>query len=806
MKIFLMFLFLFSFIITTSKAQDHSFYYKQNKFGLTSPGAMKYGLYGYDNPAVLNNLDQFDMLFLWSNAGGGSFKNWGLFTGVPHFGFSAVHNSESIYSVTDFKVSAAVGTPAFSVGFGYGWSSGDLDYFDSPDIFTLGTLYRPIRYLSIGLMGNISTDQYSEGAVDIAVRPLGNEIISLFGDYVVQKNLPKEAVNWSIGAALEPLPGVRIIGRYFEDKSFNAGLQFSFGRAGFSSEHVDIHNGGSSDIYGIRIGGYDRNIFHELFNKVNYTKIDLLGDTKYQRYRLFDNSNTLLELIKQIDAAKTDNGIAGIAINTSGMHINKEMLWELREKLLDFKKTGKHVVIFIDVIDMSGYEFATAADKIVMDPLGEIAMQGFLFGRQYYKGTLEKIGVGFTELRYFKYKSAVETFSRDNMSDADSIQWKKFIDDNYTLARNEICAARNISKEKFDMLVDSIALFTAQTALENHLVDTLGRWDKVEEVIKELEGENKGTVSPGSLAEFHLPGDNYWGRKPEIAVVYAIGVCAMDEGIKARSLSKDIKAIADDDNIKALVFRVDSPGGDGMASDVVAEALKKCKEKKPVIVSQGHVAGSGGYWISMYGDKIVAAPITITGSIGVISGWYYNKGLKESLGVSTDYVKQGNHADLLFGMAIPFTGIDLPNRDLNPDEKGKAEKIIKEYYRDFVSKVSKGRNLSYAYVDSIGQGRIWSGIDGLNNKLVDVLGGLSDAIKIAADKAGLNGKEYKLVQFPEPPLISFDFIKPKFLGIDIENNAVIEHFKFRLNHNRYPLFMLPMDYMDYYTSSLSTLQ
>ncbi len=805
MKIFHLSLLLFSFIIFTLQAQDHSFYYKQNKFGLTSPGAMKFGLYGYDNPATLNNLNQFDLLFLWSNAGRDNFKNWGLFSGVPHFGFSAVHNSESIFSVTNFKLSAAVGSPAFSLGFGYGWSSGDLDYFESPDIFTLGTLYRPIRYLSIGLTGNISTDQYSEGVIDLAVRPLGNEIVSLFGDYVVQKDLPKNAVNWSVGAAIEPLPGVRIIGRYFEDKSLNLGWQFSFGRAAFSSEAVHIHKGSDSNIFGIRIGGYDRNIFHGILNKASYAKIDLLGDTKYQRYRLFDNSNTLLELIKQIDAAKNDNTIAGIAINTSGMNINKEMLWELREKLIDFKKTGKHVVIFIDVTSISGYQFASAADKIVMDPMGEITLQGFLFGRQYYKGTLEKIGVGFTELRYFKYKSAVETFSRDNMSEADSIQWKEIVDDDYSLAKNDICTSRNISKEKFDMLVDSIALFTAQTALENHLVDTLGRWDKVEEIIKNLEGENKGMSSPHSLAEFNLPSDNYWGKKPEIAIVYAVGVCAMDAGIKARSLSKDIKSITEDDNIKALVFRVDSPGGDGMASDVVAEALKKCKEKKPVIVSQGYVAGSGGYWISMYGDKIVAAPNTITGSIGVISGWYYNKGLKESLGVSTDYVKQGKHADLLFGMAIPFTGISLPNRDLNSDEKNKAEEIIKDYYKDFVSKVSNGRNLSYNYVDSIGQGRVWSGTDGLDNKLVDILGGLSDAINIAVDKAGLTGNEYNFIQYPKPPLISFDFIRPKILGIDIENNSFIEHFKFRLNHNGYPLFMLPMDYMDYYSSSLNIL-
>ena len=799
-------MFIISLVINLH-AQDHSFYYKQNRFGLTSPGAMKFGLYGYVNPAVLNSLNQFDISYLWSDEGGiGRFKNWGLFTAVPHFGFSAVHTSESIYSVTDFKLSAAVGSPAFSLGFGYGWSSGDEELFSTADIFTLGILSRPIKYLSIGLVGNLSTEEFAEGAVDLAVRPFGNEFLSLFGDYVFQQNLPKEAVNWSTGAAVEPLPGIRFIGRYFEDKSFNIGIQFSFGRASISSEmqyNKDANH--ANNIYGIRIGGYDRNIVHIMINKSDYEKIDLLGNMKYQRYKFLDKSNTLLQLTGQIDAAKNDNTIAGIAINASGMNINKEMLWELRKKLSEFKKTGKHVVIFIDRMGISGYHFASIADKIVIDPEGQIALEGFLLGRQYYKGTLEKMGIGFTELRYFKYKSADETFSRDKMSMADSTQWQKYIDDEYSLVKNEICSSRNISNHKFEMFVDSVALFTAQDALDYNLVDELGRWDKVEDVIKEIEGEKKGMVSPASLAEFNLPDDNYWEKKPEIAVVYAVGVCAMDEGIKARSLSKDIESVADDRNIKALVFRVDSPGGDAMASDVVAEALKKCRKKKPVIVSQGYVAGSGGYWISMYGDTIVAAPNTITGSIGVIAGWYYNKGFKETLGISTDYVKQGSHADLLFGMTVPFIGISLPDRDLSLYEKDRAERIIKLYYKQFVNKVSGGRHLPYSYVDSIGQGRIWSGTDGFDNKLVDILGGLSDALNIAADKAGLKNKEYKIVEYPEPPLFNLSFLTPKIFGSNAEENGFIEHLKFRLSHNMYPLLMLPVDFMDYYSSSLSGL-
>jgi len=173
--------------------------------------------------------------------------------------------------------------------------------------------------------------------------------------------------------------------------------------------------------------------------------------------------------------------------------------------------------------------------------------------------------------------------------------------------------------------------------------------------------------SPEGYAPSHV-----WGELPRIAVVYALGECAMDSGIKARTLSKEVDALVEDSGIEAIVFRVDSPGGDAMASDLVAEALKKAKGKKPVIVTQGAVAASGGYWLSMYGDKIVAAPHTITGSIGVIGGWFYNAGLKEKLGMTTDRVQAGDHADIGFGMVLPFLGLGVPDRNLTEWERGMA--------------------------------------------------------------------------------------------------------------------------------------
>jgi protease-4 len=775
-------------------------YYAADEFGIASPGAYKYGLYGYVNPALLSMVDQPDLYFVFSDERGrwNDFNHYGIFTTVPHLGFGYVNTKMNSYSISDYKISGGFGSETLSIGLGYSWSTGDLAQFNHSDFFTLGGIYRPVKYASLGLIGNFSSSNNNEGAADLAVRPLGDEKLTLFADYVFGNGKLPEDLKWSTGAVAEIFPGIRVSGRYFSDHYFNLGFGISLGRIGLNTDSRFSKDGKYGyNIYGIRIGSYDRNIIQQLETKQDYIKLDLLGGMKYQRYRLFDNSNTLYNTLKEIDAASGDNTVSGIVLNLSGMEINKEMIWELREKLEAFRNKGKHIIVYLDRVNIDGYYLASVADRIVMNPQGNITLEGYIWGRQYYAGLLEKLGIGFTELRYFKYKSAMETFSRTSMSEADSIQWKAIIDAYYKVTKDGICKSRNISPAEFDSLVNETALFLPSAALRDHLVDTLARWEDINEIITGFEGENKALLSPNSLAEFQLPNDNHWGRKPEIAVVYAIGACAMDEGIRARSLVKVVKSVADDPNVKGVVFRVDSPGGDGMASDIVAEALKKCREKKPVIVSQGYVAGSGGYWLSMYGDEIYAAPTTITGSIGVIGGWYYNKSLKQDLGVSTDLVQIGKHADLPFGMRVPFIGLSLPDRDLNADELKKAENMIKETYRDFVGKVAEGRHMKYDAVQEIAQGRVWSGIDGKKINLVDKLGSLSDAVKEAADKAGLKNGMYLIREYPEAPWFNFNLLVPKIFGIDINDNAVVDHLMFRLKFNGIPLYMLPLGDMNY---------
>ena len=779
-------------------------YYERNDFLFTSPGAMKFGLYGYENPALLSYVRQPDILLNWSDATAPwtEFKRWGLFIGVPNIGFGTIHEKTPVGHYADYRLSLSAGDRTLSSGISYGWTITDNPLLDKSSLLTTGVLYRPLPFVSAGmtLTEAMNTKGY-EIAGDLAGRPFESELVTLFADYILHRTPELNEDYWSVGTAVEALPGIRIIGRYFSTKAFTLGVQFSLGRIGIETQaHYDYQQKYAYNSYGIRLGAYDRNIFEQhIAIKKNFVEISEPIHVDYQRFMFFDRTRTLSDLLDEIDAAQKDPSIAGIALNTSGWEIDAEKMWELREKLKDFKTAGKKVFVFIDRGGIDLYHFASVADKIVMDPLGIFLLEGYNMGRTFLKGTFEKIGVGFDEWRFFKYKSANEPFSRDKMSDADREQRQKIVDDWYKIAKQDICESRHLTSDQFDKLVNEGLLYLASQAKDKGLVDSIGRWETVKELVKQETGEKDSFVPFQALTKFNLPYDNHWGEPPRIAVIYALGVCAMDEGITARKLVKDVEAAADDSRVKAIVLRVDSPGGDGVASDYIAEAMKKAKGKKPVIVSQGFVAGSGGYWLSMYADTIVAAPGTITGSVGVIGGWIYNKGLKESLGLSTDFVKAGAHADLGFGFRLPFIGLGLPDRNLTTEERAVAESSIKTMYKEFVEKVSIGRKKSWDQIDAVGQGRVWSGLDGKENGLVDIIGGLETAINVAKERAGIpKDQEIRIIEMPKKGLFDFSMFAPKLFGFEVKTatDPTIELLKFRLQHNGEPMPMLPLEDMD----------
>ena len=353
---------------------------------LATSGTILFGLGGYNNPALLSFQSQPNLYFTWNdrNSDFNDFNNFGLFASLPNLGFSMVDNKINDFSITDYKISAALGSSAFSFGVGYGWSRGDVNYFSRSNIFTLGTIYRPVDFLSFSLIGNLPVNNEREGIVGVGLRPFGDYRLTLFGDYVFTEDTIPERIRWSAGASIEPIDGLRIVGRYFEGKSFNVGVQLGLGMLSLTTiSHFDDDSKKAYNTYGIRIGADDRNILRLFSGKDNYVSMDLQGGIKYQAFRLFDNSKTLLNLIEQLEAVKNDNSVSGIAINLSGAKINKEMFWELREKLREIKSYNKKVYIYIDRAGMEEYHFASIADKIILDPMGTVSLNGYLMGEPF---------------------------------------------------------------------------------------------------------------------------------------------------------------------------------------------------------------------------------------------------------------------------------------------------------------------------------------------------------------------------------------------------------------------------------------
>jgi len=785
-------------------------YHQRNDFLMASPGAMRFGLYGFDNPAILNYVEHPDFMFSWSDQHGNfsDFNRWGIFAGMPNHGFAMMNHTLDGNTIRDYRVSAAFGNRSVSTGLSYNWSKGDTEFFGREHSVTLGTLIRPNRYLSIGLIGTSVTDfDHYEGVIDLAVRPMGNEKVAVFGDYALRNDMDLADGYWSAGVAFEAVPGVRITGRYFDHKAYTFGVEFSLGNVGLSTQTFfdnDFNHGHNS--YAVRLGSYDRNIIHEhVIPARYYTHIDLSKQMRYQRYRFMDKANSLIGVLDAIEASSEDPRVAGIAINATSISINQTMLWEVREELKKFKEeTGKEIIVFVDNVSMNSYHFISIADKIVMDPQGSLTLPGYLMGGIYLNEMLEKIGIGVDEWRYHEYKSGFETFSGTEMSEEDREQRQLLVDNLYNLAKQDIMSGRGFSEEEYEMFVNEKVFFNPKDAIDYGLVDELGRWTDIDDMLEEKTGDEKALLKTDSLQKYLLPADNYWGKKPKIAVIYAEGVCDMERGIKAKSLRKDIEKAREDSNVKAVILRVESPGGSPLASDVVAEELLKTKEEKPVIITQGSVAASGGYWLSMYGDEIVAAPNTITGSIGVISGWFYDKGVKERIGYNTDYVKQGKFAGMGFGIPVPLLNIPLMDEKFDEDE----EEIIRNYigfiYDDFIQRVADGRDMEYDEVEAIAKGRVWSGNDALEIGLVDTIGGLKTAINIALEKSGIGvGEEFEIVEYPEPGFMDFRVLTQRLLGVKttpktkISEDPTIDYLKYRLENNTKPLLILPSDYMNF---------
>ena len=455
-----------------------------------------------------------------------------------------------------------------------------------------------------------------------------------------------------------------------------------------------------------------------------------------------DQAVSLTQLLNAIDNAKKNPKIDGIYLTASAPVAGMASLSEIRQRLLDFRKSGKFVVAYADNYAQAGYYLASAADELYLNPQGAVDLHGIASTTLFYKQTLAKLGVEMNVFKVGTYKGAVEPYTNMQLSDANREQMNSFTQALWTEILKDISVSRNIEATALNAMVDEAPLFyTAKEYMQNKLVDTVLYSREMKGVLNSYldqdEDESISFVSVGEMNRARAISRNR-GIDGLVKVIYAEGnIIDGDDGVSGygnitRTLAGKLIRVAEDDDIDAVVMRVNSPGGSAFVSDVIWDAVEYVKSRKPIVISMGDYAASGGYYISCAANYIYAEPGTITGSIGIFGMFPSFAGTAEKIALTYDGVKTNQYADL--GNAL---------RPLTDGEKALFQKMVEQGYDTFITRVANGRNLSKAMVDSIGQGRVWTGEQALERKLVDAMGGLDDAIVKAAALAKMTN--YKVV-------------------------------------------------------------
>ena len=493
----------------------------------------------------------------------------------------------------------------------------------------------------------------------------------------------------------------------------------------------------------------------------------------------------LLKVLQAIEAAKNDARVKGLYLNFTGLgNITTGALEEFRAARIDFKQSGKFVVAYNEGYSQGSYYLASVADKIYLHPEGGFAWTGMAQTSLFMKGALDKLGLNVEAFRptACKYKSAVEPYIRHDMSPENRAQMQMMVDDIWGTLVGSIAESRNLDVQKLKVLADKLAVTQPEDALKEGFVDGLIYEDEMEAKFAEY-GVEKGKDNKYnivSLGEYMTlnPAVAQFGV-PSVGIIYAEGQifdgAGEDDNVYSANLVKVLKKAREDKNLKAVVFRVNSPGGSALASDVIWREVELLRKEKPVIVSMGSYAASGGYYISTGADAIIADRLTLTGSIGVFGMLIEGENmLNNKLGITTDVVKTGSSAD--FGSNVLGVGV----RKITDLERKTLLRSVDKVYDNFTSKVSAGRNLPKEKVMELAQGRVWSGTRAVELGLADANGGLREAIAVAVDKAGI-AQNYRVTEVledlsPMAQVMQAMSMKVKSYIYDAETLEAVEYY------------------------------
>ena len=621
-------------------------------------------------------------------------------------------------------------------GTSYSWINSDAKGYDTFRSLSLGLMYRR-RYFSIGaitrnlnrpkLLGEKLGRAYDIG---VALRP-GTWRATFSLD--MQKTQGIEGVDFQYALELRPIREVMLRGTLNSDRSFDIRFGINIGNWGVGTDN-------RFDTDSAQTG-------------VGYFQFSSAPKTRAipRRRKVLDLSMGSLERTLRI--AKRDKDVAGVLIRINGSGYGMGQLQEMRDAVIEFKESGRVVISYLSSCSTGDYIVASACDAILMHPSAEVRLIGLRAERSFYKGALDMLGIRADIEQIGKYKSAAETFTRRDMSEAHREVQNVILDELYEQLVTAIVKNRGWTPETVKNLIDG-GPYTARGARNAELVDRLVYEDELPNVVAALTDSVTELVTLGEYANSGLYVHEWRVPRPKIAIIEAEGLMMTGDSFTdvlmgtqvmgSDTIARAIRTVREDEAIKAVVLRIDSGGGLVVAADILWRELVLLAEVKPLVVSMADVAASGGYYIAAPADVIVAEPGTITGSIGVIGGKYSLKGFYETFGIRKEILKRGKHADF-------YTDYG----DYPPAEQEIVRRQIAEIYDDFITKVAIGRpGLTKEEVDTLGRGRIWTGEQAKENGLVDELGGLSRALEIAQEKAGLEKQVVEIVRLPKQTWVS----------------------------------------------------
>ena len=487
-----------------------------------------------------------------------------------------------------------------------------------------------------------------------------------------------------------------------------------------------------------------------------FSDIDLLNSST-------EGSVEFKDILDNIEKAKNDDKIKGIYLNFSSVNAGFSQIEEIRNKLFDFKESGKFIYSYADSYSQSAYYLASVSDKIALNPEGIIELKGLSAEIMFYKGLMDKLGIDAQIIRHGKFKGAVEPFMYNQMSNENREQIEKLLNSISDYMIDGIATEREgVTSEEIHKMINNMYLSSARKCLESGIIDKIAYQDQI---LSDLEDKSEHEITLTDYMKVKNPKTSVSDNK--IAIIYATGEINTGKGsyntIGSETTVEAIREASEDENVKAIVLRVNSPGGSALASEIIWREINLAKQKKKVVVSMGDYAASGGYYIACNADKIFANNSTLTGSIGVFGIVPNTKNfLNEKLGVYIETVKTHKHSDIANGY-----------RKLSDDELNVIQNSVEDIYETFITHVSEGRGIPVRKVDEIGQGRVWSGTDALSIGLIDEIGGLEDAIASAADLSAL--EDYRIITLPKKTDMFEEFIEsfsakqnivlPDFLGI-----------------------------------------